>query len=187
MERITEVFMIAITILVIVGMHGYAATSDVHTTASNVTISNYVAVGLSTNLSNGILFGELDPNTNDSNATHNYDGVSNAATYYVAVSTDSNLNIDLCLRYDGALNNSGGVQIGDGNYTWADNGTANSSLMIPGGSRIINTIYQKANVTGIAPGSNNYYRFWLDVPIAQSPGIYNNTVYFKGIVTTGSC
>ena len=187
MEKETKVFVIAVSLLIVVGMQGYAATSDEHTTSSNVTISNYVAVGLSTNLSTGILFGEIDPNTLNNNATHNYDGVATATTYYVDVSSDSNINIDMCIKDNTHLTRTAGGVIANGNYTWADNATANSVAMSPANSYVMPTAYHRTNVTDIAPGSNDYFRFWLDVPGGQTPGSYNNTVYFKGIVTAGSC
>ncbi|MCK5476774.1 MAG: hypothetical protein KAI55_02550 [Candidatus Aenigmarchaeota archaeon] len=186
--KILDIFIISILIVSVLGFQGWGATSDEHTTSSNVTIANYVAIGLSTNLSTGILFGTLDPDTTNNNATHNYDGENTASTYSVDVSTDSNINIDLCIKDNAPLTiTSSGFTIENGNYTWADNSTANSSSMNPANSYVIGTTYQKTNTTNIAGGESDYIRFWLDVMLNQAPGNYNNTIHIKGVVAGGNC
>lgn len=155
------------------------------TTPSNVTVSAYVAIALSTNWT-AIEFGNVNPGTNDNNASHNYDGgnVSNAnTTYWVTVSTDSNLNADLCIKDNWALNTTGGNVIGNTNYTYSNN-TNDTVLPLPGTA--VTTSHVQAGYS-VAPGGKDYFRFWLDIPTAQAAGTYNNTVYIKGVSTGSSC
>ncbi len=166
----------------------YAAETSEQTTPSNVTVNKYVAIGLSDNLSYGIQFGAVDMNTNNNNATANYDGGNNNSTYYINVSSDGNVNIDICIRDNWALNTSANDVIENGNYTWADNRTANSTFMnATDGSYAISTTYQKTNETILTPGTMDYFRFWLDIAAAQPAGTYNNTMYFKGVEASVAC
>ncbi len=155
------------------------------TTISNVTVNKYVAIGLSTNLTEGILFGTLDPGTSDNNATHNYDGPGGETTYWVAISSDSNVNVDICIKDNAPLTRSGGSEtIPNSNYTW-NCSTSATAPALPGTA--ISTSYAKTDCTGIGGGNNAYFRFWLDIPAGQVPGDYNNTVYFKGVEAGQSC
>jgi len=147
------------------------------TMPSNVTVSAYVAIALSTNWTS-IQFGDVDPATSDNNASHNYDGGSDNTTYWVTVSSDSNQNADLCIKDNWALNTTGGDVIGNNNYTY-DNRTTDTGPVLPGTE--IDTNYAWAG-PNIVPGSKHYFRFWLDIPAGQAPGTYNNTVYVKGVI-----
>ncbi|MEM4152785.1 MAG: hypothetical protein QXK80_01555 [Candidatus Pacearchaeota archaeon] len=160
------------------------AQQSEQTTISNVTVAEYVAIGLSTDLAEGILFGSVDPATNDNNATKNYAGAGGATTYYVAVSSDSNVNVDLCIKDNAPLTSSGGQTIPNNGYTWDDD-SSGTGPTLPGTA--MSTTYVKTGVTNIAPGDNDYFRFWLDIPAGQPAGVYNNTVYFKGIKVGESC
>ncbi|MBM3234642.1 hypothetical protein FJZ19_06135 [Candidatus Pacearchaeota archaeon] len=168
------------------GITGYATTG---TTVSNVTISSYLAIAMSTNLQAGILFGTVDalPAT-DLNASHNYDGASSASTMFINVSTDSNAAVDFCIQANAALTDSvGGNIIGIGNETYLNSTITNSTL--PGlstSSALLTTSYAKAGIN-IGQGNVSYYRFWLDVPVATSPATYNNSIMFKGVTTGSSC
>lgn len=154
-------------------------------TISNVTVNKYVAIGLSTNLTEGILFGTLDPGTSDNNATHNYDGEQGGTTYWVAISSDSNVNVDICIKDNAPLTKLGGTEtIPNENYTW-NCSTSQTTPALPGTA--MGTTYTKTACTNIQKGDNAYFRFWLDIPAAQAPGNYNNTVYFKGVEAGQSC
>jgi len=169
---------------------GFATTS---TTTSNVTIHTYFAIDMSANLSDGIAFGNITSlPAVDQNATHNYDGV--AATFETApgtsmwmnVSDDSNSPVDFCIMAD-ELNTSSGDVIVLANETYHFNETGTNLTQPTNGSEIsLTDSYVKAG-TAVAVGGENYYRFWLDVPAAIASGTYNNTVYFKGVTTGGSC
>lgn len=158
------------------------------TAVSNVTITSYLSISMSSNLSSGILYGSVDtlPATNI-NASHNYDGASSGSTMYITVSTDSNTNVDFCTKANDDLKTSGGADVlGLGNETYAVSSTTDLSNPALSSETGLTTSYVKSG-TNIAKGSANYYRFWLDIPAAQAPGTYNNTISFEGVATGGSC
>jgi len=173
---------------------GYATTS---TTTSNVTISTYFAIDMSTNLSQGIQFGTISslPATNQ-NATHNYDGVNttdqgfytnatNGTSMWMNVSVDSNSAVDFCI-YGHTLNTSTADEILVGNETYYNDTDTNVTIPDVGSEVALTGSYVKSG-SNIAAGSANYYRFWLDVPAATATGVYNNTVFFEGVATGGAC
>ena len=174
---------------------GYATTA---TTTSNVTISSYFAIAMSQNLSNGIQFGSVSTlPTTSQNATHNYDGVNttaqnitlngtNGTSMWMNVSSDSNTAVDFCTKADAALTTSGGSTIGVGNETYHNSTQTNITIPNILSEVAFTTSYVKAGFN-TSIGSNNYYRFWLDVPAGTASGSYNNTISFEGIATGGAC
>ncbi len=169
---------------------GFASSG---TTISNVTISSYLSISMSTNLSDGILFGNISAlPAADVNASHNYDGIPEGAynsSLFVNVSTDSNVNVDFCLQADADFKeDAGGTLLLVGNETYGNSSTTNdvAEPAGPSGSTQLTTSYVKTQ-PNVAPGYVAYYRFWLDIPAAQPAGDYNNTVTFKGIKTGDSC
>ena len=79
-------------------LFGYATTG---TAVSNVTISKYLSIDMSTNLSSGISFGNISAlpavNLNASN-NYDFDTADTQTSMVVNLSTDSNINIDLCIE-----------------------------------------------------------------------------------------
>lgn len=159
------------------------------TTTSNVTISKALSIAFSANLSEGIYFGNVTtlPAT-DINATHNYDGNPGGVgtSYYIAVSNDSNTNVDFCVRANTGLTSATADVIGLANETYSNSTSTTVSIPTLASQVPMTTSYVKAG-SNIVVGSNNYYRFFLDVPGAQPTGDYNNSVSFKGVVTALSC
>lgn len=175
---------------------GVAPTSVVSSTASNVTVNSYISFALSTNLSMGIQFGSVDPATNDNNATigsgnANYNGTGNT-TFWMYLGADSNANGDFCIKDNESLRNGGtGIPtIGNGNFTYANatiaqgNNFTSPDMSLDSG---ITIAYEKLRQTNHAPDARLFVRFWLDVPTAQPPGIYNNLVSFKAVTAGSSC
>jgi len=167
-------------------MTGYAVSG---TTVSNVTISKYLSISLSTNLSMGIYFGNVStlPATN-LNATHNFDtqGI-NQTSFWVNVSTDSNTNVDICTKADTNFRSSGGDTINLGNETYINATINNMSMPGPISSDIHYTssyVYAGQNVS---VGGADYFRFYMDIPAATPSGTYNNTVTFQGVQTGVAC
>lgn len=156
------------------------ATSD--STHSEVTITSYLSIAFCANLTDGILFGEVDtlPATNI-NASHNYDGASDGSTMCIMISNDSNTNVDLQIKGDDDLTSSGGDIIGLDNETYSNFiGSTNSTHPLLSEETSLTTGYVTAGAN-VPIGSANYYRFWLDIPGGQASGTYNNTVSFKGV------
>jgi archaellum component FlaG (FlaF/FlaG flagellin family) len=168
-----------------------AATSA--STTSQAVIEKYFSINVSANLSDGIDFGTIATlpavyhnstlNYNDTNYPAENDG--NESLYFITVEYDSNTPVDICVMAD-ALNTSGGLEIGLGNYSFANNQTNNITWPGAVGQYTMSTSYQKAD-TNIAVLDSSYFRFWLDVPAATPTGTYNNTVTFLGRSTGTAC
>jgi hypothetical protein len=155
---------------------------------SNVSILKSIAISFSTDLAGGIVFNNVHvlPSYNVS-AIHNYDNQNNGSNYYVYVSPDSNSQIDLCVKADRGLTNSGGDVIGIGNETYSSSVNF-SNMTIPQLSNETSiTLNYTGYESGVSPGEQNFLRFWLDVPPAQASGTYNNSVYLKAVVSGTNC
>ena len=165
------------------------ATSQ--STVSNVTIQYYLSISLCSNLSSGIWFGDVSslPAT-DLNGSHNYDNTYptlNGSTYCVNISTDGNSAVDVCIKADDHLRSPANDVIGLNNETYSNfTWTTNMTHPLLGSQSSITTSYAKSSVN-VGVGNWSYYRFWLDIPVAQPSGTYNNTVSFKGVTTSSAC
>ncbi len=174
------VFFLFLFLLVFSGTSGTRGAAA--SVPSNATVPAFMSLGISNNLSAGVLFGGLGPNTNDNNATDNYAALGNS-TYYV-YSFDSNTLVDFCTSDDAPLSSGGGLTIGNGNYTFNDS-LAPNGPGLPG--TVIGTAYQKLVQQGVAQNVFVYLRFWLDVPASQPAGNYVNTLSFKVVAAGQSC
>jgi hypothetical protein len=164
------------------------------TTTSSAVIQKYFSINISANLSDGIDFGSIESlpavnhnaslNWNDTNYPTENDG--NETLYYMTVETDSNTPVDLCIRAT-ELNTSGGLEIGIGNYTFADNQTNNITWPGAVDQYTMSTTAYVAADTNVPVGDSSYFRFWLDVPATTASGTYNNTVTFLGRPTGVAC
>lgn len=163
---------------------GYATTG---TTVSNVTISKYLSIVMSGNLSAGILFGTVNaiPST-DINATNNNNSAE-LSSMFLNVSTDSNTAVDFCIKANTNLYDStGGNTIGIGNETYSNASTTSSTIPVLSNQVLLTTSYIKAG-QNITKENTTYYRFYLDIPTGTSSGTYNNTINFEGVETGQSC
>jgi len=107
---------------------------------------------------------------------------------FANVSTDSNVNVDFCIKANSDLHDVIGANfIGIGNETYINDTTNNQTLPGPSTTSVgLTTAYVRASVANI-PGAVTYYRFWLDIPAATPAADYNNTVSFKGVEATTTC
>jgi len=197
----------AILLLLIVGIFGFyifnlipvaeAITED--STVSNATIAVSIGFTFSANLSNGILFGSLNINTNDNNASANYltgngTGICpggadpiGCTAYQIQMDTNNNANADSCIKDNVALT-SGANTIPNIGYTYDANATINGTNMNgPAGSISITTSFIQFGTTILAADDNQSSQFYLDIPDGQTAGDYNNTIDFKLIQTGQSC
>jgi len=166
---------------------GFATTG---TTISNVTISKYLSITMSGNLSRGIFFGTVNalPAVNI-NASGNNNSVATGgnSSFLVNVSTDSNTNVDFCIKADSNLiDSAGGNTLHMGNESYS-NSTINNETMPEVGQEIKFTdSYVKAGVN-VSIGNVTYYRFYLDIPTGTPSGNYNNTISFEGVQVGTAC
>ena len=148
-------------------------------TISEVTISQYFSISLSSSLSSGIDFGTQNSTAaTNLNATDNYNG-SSQTEYFITVSSDSNTPVDFTIWADGPLNTSDSDEIGLGNESY-HNSTTNTIGSPAVGSAVDLTTSPVPAGDNIAAGSKVFYRFWLDIPAATPVGTYNNTINFQG-------
>ena len=167
-----------------------AATSEEESTVSNATVNYFVAITMSTNMTEGIRFSTIEANSADNNATDNFNS-SDHTMYWIQNDWNSNTDIDVCIKDDAALT-SGVNTIPNIGYTYMSNATNN--LTNPGYEEnttsagiAITTAYVTSPFTNITNGTNSYFRFFTDIPDSQPAGYYENNVYFKGIQAGQSC
>lgn len=162
---------------------GFASSGSA---VSNVTVSKSFSITLSTNLSNGIEFGNQSTVT-DANATDNYNGGSSGSTMFANVSVDNTVNVDFCIQANADLTDSATLDIiGLGNETYANASSTSSTVPALGNQVSLTTSGVKSGLN-FAPDSLNYYRFWLDVPSTTPSGDYNNSVTFTGVEAGDAC
>jgi hypothetical protein len=151
-----------------------AADTDEKTTSSNVTVNTYVSISLSTAFANGVEFGSLDPNTNNNNAT-----TCNGLGCNITVSADTNTVVDIVMNGTVMTRFGGAQTIPASAYTWnTTNGTSLPNPIIP----LNATVYEYRNGYKVGDSvSASGVRSWqaqLDIPSAQTAGLYNNTLAF---------
>lgn len=183
MEKRGLTVLIVIILLVIGGYFLFSdaeitgrATTDSQVGNLSASIQTLIACTWS-DVSLSVSFGSnLDPGTNDLNATNNTNnnaGADNNTYYNVTVDTLSNQIANITIRGDHLI--SGANTIGVGNVSWASNSTAaNGTNMVAASSNELLIAYDDTNqVAGDeAIGSTVYYRLWLDVPSGQVAGTY---------------
>lgn len=180
------VVLIFSSVMLLVSPTGYATQG---TTSSNVTITKYLSIEMSNNLTGGIAFGSVTSlPAYDINASSNYDGTSSGSTYYVNVSLDSNTPVDFCILANAPLTDAAaGTVIGLANETYLNSSISNMGAPGPQSAQVnLTTTFAKAS-SPTGAGNSTFYRFWLDVPSATSSGTYNNTISIKGVETAQSC
>jgi hypothetical protein len=165
---------------------GFVGATTEDSVVSNATIATSIGFTFSENLSLGILFGEVNPDSADNNATGNNLSAGNTA-YYITMDSANNENTDTCIKAPTALT-SGGNSIANGNYTYDASTTIDGAGMNdPADSVAMTDTYAKFGGEDIAPDASQYMQFYLDVPALQPSGVYANTISFKIISTGGSC
>lgn len=153
----------------------YADSTDVKTTMSNVTVSTYVSISLSSGLSSGVQFGNLGPGQSNQSATTCENLACN-----ISVSADTNVNVDIVMMANANLTRGASNDtIPAWAYTWNSsiNGTFEPSL--PGFAlNVTGYDYTPKLAENLAPNSSVYWSAWLNIPSDQASGSYNNTLYF---------
>ena len=185
--RVILVIVLIISLLLL-GFESIGALTGKATvsTPSEVSVISFIAMTFSTDLQDGIVFEEINflPAENVS-ADKNYNS-TNETEYYVLVSSNSNSEMDLCIRAGGDLLNPSLDAIGIGNETYSHSLLSNVSLPSLSEDTSLTLSYVPSG-NNIPLGGKNNLRFWLDVPAGQAPGTYNNSIYFKGMRSGDGC
>jgi hypothetical protein len=162
---------------------GYAVDSSQVTSEANITA--YFAVAMSDNLSDGINFGTATAGTDNNNASDNYNNDSSGSSMFMAVSNDSNVPIDFCIKANDDLNSTDN-SLGLNNMSWATSTSTSSATPALGSAVGLTNGFVNAD-TNVAGGMDEFLRFWLSIPLSQPAGTYNNTVIFRAVQTGSSC
>lgn len=182
------IIILFVSLVLAIGPFGVTGFVTSGSTVSNVTITNFLSISMSENLQSGILFGSVSSlPAVGINASHNYDGGSDATSMSIAVSSDSNTNVDFCIKANTDMTDAGLDIIGIGNETYSNATVSTDATSPPPAGAIKLTTSNVKSGENIERGSSNYYRVWLGIPAAQAPGTYNNSVLFEGVATGGSC
>lgn len=156
------------------GITGFAVANQSIETTQTLEIQAYYAIDLSTS---NIQFGALEHDTQDNNATLNYNA-SDESEYYIHLSNDSNVNAKVNISASGPMTNDAGNQIGEGNMTWNSSySISNSTDPALPGTQMSTT--EGVSSSTLTPGDKQFYRFWIDIPVGTPPGAYNNTITFE--------
>ena len=137
-----------------------------------------------------IEFGALLPNTQYNKATSNWNATDDyEATAYIEFGPTNSVAVDLCINATELHTASGLDIIGRDNYTFTNSTNDNVPPDPLDGINATEEIPEalvKYN-TGLSSSDRVYHRFWLDVPVQQAAGDYENNVTFKGVAEGISC
>jgi hypothetical protein len=144
---------------------------------TNFTIENEAAIAilLSEELMQQVRWNVLSLPIDDLDAIGN--NGPNETDYYVNISATNTL-VDLYVKADGDLFNSGGDSIGLRNETFGV--SLNDSTVSNVSKIVMNTSYILIG-SGIGDNSTVYMKFYLDAPSSQAAGQYLNQLDFKAV------
>jgi len=168
------------------GITGFATSQSSGTTAT-AEIVYYYALAESSDFSGGINFGTLTHNTQNNNASSNYE--DSGTGYALNLSTDSNTDVSICVKSntDLKIHTSPSTLIGIGNMTFNASITNTSSAPSFSARTEMNTSAFRNATHNLGAGNATFFRFWLTVPDGAVPGDYNNTATFKAVRTGNDC
>jgi hypothetical protein len=170
-----------------------ASTSSV---VMNATVSNVLAVNISSALQRGILFGSLTSGVNNNMAQNDSTGTENVTQYWIGNDPSSTGAINL--YHNASDMTRGGVTtdiIKMGNVTHESNKTTpdgssnvNMTNKADGAILMANTYSSigNGNCTSVSAGTVCYVAYWLDVPTGIPGGTYNTTYNYCGNLTISS-
>lgn len=128
----------------------------------------YVSISLSTDLTNGITFGSLDPlDVNTSSST------CDEMQCNITVSADTTVNVDIKTKVNAYLTNGANtIQTEYWNSSTVEQPTNPLAQF--------STSYDTTNLVGenIAANGVVIFNTWVSVPELKAPGTYNNTISF---------
>jgi len=139
----------------------------------------FIDIFPSSDLDDGIQFGNVDPGTNDNIATRN-SACNSGTCYNITIDSATTVNVDL---YHKTIGNLGTIAIE--NVTHQANITANNGdNLIASGSISLTTSYIIIGTNicqNLGDSDNCWIKYWLDVPSAQSSGDLETTYYYCGV------
>lgn len=186
---LSAMMLMAVTVPIVMfdgGITGFATSQSTATTAT-AEIVYYYALAESADFSGGIDFSSLAHNTQNNNASSNYE--NSGTGYALNLSTDSNTDVSICVKAntDLKIHTSPSTLIGIGNMTF--NASTTNSTSVPAfGNRTEMNITTFRNAThNLGAGNATFFRFWLTVPEDTPSATYNNSATFKAIRAGDAC
>jgi hypothetical protein len=149
----------------------------------NTTGATFISISISRALMDGIMFGTINPNTNDNPALNNTNGAGGGTAYNITIDASTTVDVDLYNDASGDLV-SGSYIIGLGNVTNQANTTSNTGEnLVSTGSIALSTTYSIIGsiCQNLVANSNCWISYWLDSPTAQPPGNYNTTYEYCAV------
>ncbi len=143
----------------------------------------FISISISPALMNGIMFGTINPGTNDNPAINNTNGAGGGTAYNITIDSSTTVNVDL---YNDASGNlvSGSYIIGIGNVTHQANTTSNTGdNLVAAGSIALSITYSIIGsiCQNLLANSNCWISYWLDSPTVQPPGSYTTTYKYCAV------
>ncbi len=186
---LSAMMLMAVTVPIVMfdgGVTGFA-TSQSTTTTATAEIVYYYALAESADFSAGIDFSSLAHNTQNNNASSNYE--NSGTGYALNLSTDSNTDVSICVKAntDLKIHTSPSNLIGIGNMTFNASITNSTSLPAFGNRTEMNSSIFRNATHNLGAGNATFFRFWLTVPDGTVSGTYNNSATFKAIRTGDAC
>jgi len=157
---------------------GYAPTSETGSTTLNASVIVFVDIAPSTQLVEGIFFGEVDMATvgNPAQNNTNCDG----GTCY-NITNDPGSNVDIDLYHDLTASLGTGIYVNESaSITAADSGfSTNTTVDVDPTYTIIGNT--TVNCTSIAGSDNCWIMYYLDVASGASGGTKSTTYEYCGV------
>jgi hypothetical protein len=143
----------------------------------------FISISISSALQSGIMFGTINPDTNDNPALNNSNGPGGGTAYNITIDASTTVNVDL--YHDATVNLvSGSYIIGIGNVTHQANTTSNTgNNLVAAGSTALSTTYSIIGsiCQNLLANSNCWISYWLDSPTAQPPESYTTTYKYCAV------
>ncbi len=143
-------------------------SSKVNITIVNETIPTEIISMTLTGYSSGILFGSLNPGTQNNSAQGN-------GNYIVTIDSSTNVDVDIYHKGTNFTNSSNTININ--NMKWHNFSNVNNAY-------IMQTSYGTDKIANVLPGTNISMYYWLSIPSGQAAASnYQSQITIKAVKT----
>lgn len=168
-----------VSVLLILGIVSVAiaATFQESAVTASASVNQFVSITLTDAGVAGVNFGSLDPGTSDTP-----DAAQTSVIPAIKVTNDVVSNVNIKVNAKGTDFSDGGVNsFGAGQATYDDDNIPSQGVETGKAETALANAYPGVDYyTGIAPGSNAGFWFFLDIPSSQAAASYTSTLTFKG-------
>jgi len=160
----------------------YYNASEYNQVNTTISVENFVEILLSQTLLEGIIFGEITPNTIGNPARNNTSGQNGDTTYNVTVGTSSTQNLDFYVKLNESFES--GIYINESSSTTSANSGFSTNTTVDTSWAILGNL--TSNCTNIAVNGNCWMRLYFDVDFDVPSGYKNRNYTICGIVTSSN-